>query len=361
MKNAHLHFDPCKYTYQLGVLNKRDIIWVLFPYDFMLKEIVKTQLKANWSSEHKKWYVADVNRFRKLFDMPPKYFSTDLYLKVHEVNRKALDKLVEQLTLSGYSSNTIKTYSQEFIQLLVLLKAFPVSDLSQERLRSYFLYCIQKLRLSENLVHSRINAIKYYFEKVLKQEKFFFEIPRPKKPSLLPKAISTGDVKKMLSTVSNLKHRIMLKLCYGMGLRVSEVVNLRVHDVDSGRMQVLIHRGKGKKDRYVVLPESVLQELRGYYARYKPKEFLFEGQYGGQYSVRSVQKVFHLAIEKAGINKKVGVHSLRHSYATHLIEQGTDIRFVQELLGHQSVKTTMLYTALTDSTKRKIKSPLDNL
>ena len=146
-----------------------------------------------------------------------------------------------------------------------------------------------------------------------------------------------------------------------MGLRVSEIVNLKITDIDSKRMQVLVRQGKGKKDRYVNLPESILKELRAYYVAYKPKEFLFEGRYGDQYSIRSVQAVFKNAMKKARINKKVGIHSLRHSYATHLIEQGTDIRFVQELLGHKDIKTTMIYTSLTDQTKRKIKSPLDNL
>ncbi len=161
--------------------------------------------------------------------------------------------------------------------------------------------------------------------------------------------------------VENPKHRLLLKLCYGMGLRVSEIAKLKISHIDSKRMQVLVNQAKGKKDRYVNLPESVLEELRTYYLEYKPKEFLFEGHYGTQYSVRSVQAVFKNAMKKAKINKKVGVHSLRHSYATHLIEQGTDIRFVQELLGHKDIKTTMIYTSLTDQAKRKIKSPLDNL
>ena len=146
-----------------------------------------------------------------------------------------------------------------------------------------------------------------------------------------------------------------------MGLRVSELVHLKVTDIDSKRMQVLICAGKGKKDRYAVLPESVLEELRAYYKEYRPKTYLFEGQSGAQYSVRSVQQVFKNAMKKANINKKVGVHSLRHSYATHLIEQGTDIRFVQDLLGHKDIKTTMIYTGLTDAAKRKIISPLDHL
>ena len=142
---------------------------------------------------------------------------------------------------------------------------------------------------------------------------------------------------------------------------MSEIVKLKITDIDSSRMQVLIEQSKGKKDRYVPLPESVLILMRNYYLQYKPEKYLFEGQNGGHYSPRSAQMVFRNALNKAKINKKIGIHGLRHSYATHLIEQGTDVRFVQELLGHNNIKTTMIYTNLSDHFIRKIKSPLDRL
>lgn len=153
----------------------------------------------------------------------------------------------------------------------------------------------------------------------------------------------------------------MLKLCYGAGLRVSEIVNLKITDIDSSNMQLFIEKAKGKKDRYVNLPESILEQLRAYYKEYKPKRYLFEGQYGDKYSIRSAQKVFQNAMEKAKINKDVGIHGLRHSFATHLLEAGTDIRFIQELLGHKDLKTTLLYTHVTNNSIKKIKSPLDNI
>ena len=153
----------------------------------------------------------------------------------------------------------------------------------------------------------------------------------------------------------------MLKLCYGMGLRVSEIVNLKITDIDSKAMQVFIERAKGKKDRYVNLPETLLEQLRAYYVEYSPKKYLFEGQYGEQYSIRSCQKVFQTAMEKAKINKEIGIHGLRHSFATHLLEQGTDIRFIQELLGHKDIKTTLLYTHVSNQSVKKVKSPLDNM
>ena len=146
-----------------------------------------------------------------------------------------------------------------------------------------------------------------------------------------------------------------------MGLRVSEIINLKIIDIDSVEMRVFIERAKGKKDRYVNLPESILEQLRFYYKEYKPKDYLFEGQYGGQYTTRSVQQFFRKSLDTAKILKKQGVHSLRHSYATHLLENGTDIRFIQELLGHSNIKTTLLYTKVTDLSLRKIISPLDKL
>ena len=361
-KNNLQTFCSKNYTYLAGVYKKTAVIWISFPYDTSLIAHLKENTKARWSQTHKKWYVVDNVYNRELFNMQPKYFSQAVLFEIADVNKDELQKYIEQLHLLAYSHNTIKTYANEFIQLLKILKEYPVYSLTPDKLRAYFLYCINTLKLSENLIHSRLNALKFYFEQVLKQDKFFMDIPRPKKPSVLPKALSTKDLVKMFEAVKgNLKHELLLKLCYGMGLRVSEIVKLKKTDIDLNRMQVLIEQDKGKKDRYVPLPESVLDSIRVYYAKYKPDNYIFEGQNGGHYSVRSAQVVFKNTLSKANINKKIGIHGLRHSYATHLIEQGTDIRFVQDLLGHNSIRRTMVYTNLTDSTRRKISSPLDNL
>ncbi len=210
-------------------------------------------------------------------------------------------------------------------------------------------------------MHSRLNAIKFYYEQVLHREKFFFNIPRPQRPEKLPKVLNGREIKKLFSGTTNLKHRMILMLTYGMGLRVSEVVHLKVADIDSQRMQVLIEAAKGKKDRYVNLPHTILEDLRNYYKEYKPKKYLFEGQYGGQYAIRSVQAVFKTAMKQAKIDKRVGVHGLRHSYATHLLEAGTDMTFIQHLLGHNNIKTTQIYAKVGRKEIQKVKSPLDRL
>ena len=282
--------------------------------------------------------------------------------QIHPKNHAALQRMNELLLLKAYSPNTIRTYCNEFSQLLYLLKSNPVDSLTPQRLRSYFLYCVKTLKLSENAIHSRMNAVKFYFEQVLGHEKLFFdEIPRPQKKSSLPKVISKGDIAKILAHTDNLKHLLMLKLCYGMGLRVSEIVNLKISDIDSKRMFVHIQGAKGKRDRYVTLPESALKDLRNYYKLYRPKDYLFEGQYGGQYAVRSVQAVFRNAMQKAKINKSVGIHGLRHSYATHLLESGTDMVFIQKLLGHKDIKTTEIYAKVSNRHLQNVKSPLDDL
>jgi site-specific recombinase XerD len=348
--------------YELANHKGKEVIFIRFEYDAALVVRVKKLVGVQWSQSQKSWYVMDSAIYREKFGLPPKsLIGKEVLSNIHPVNQVSLQSYIDTLQLKAYSPNTINTYRNEFAQLLYILKGTKVDDLDGEKLRGYFLYCINTLKLSENTLHSRINAIKFYFEQVLKREKMFFEIPRPKKPSILPKVINATDIKKLFKVTENLKHNTMLKLCYGMGLRVSEIINLKVTDIDSKNMQVFVARAKGKKDRYANLPETILEQLREYYTAYKPKKYLFEGQYGDQYSIRSAQQVFKTAIKKAKINKEVSIHGLRHSFATHLLENGTDIKFIQELLGHNDIKTTLRYTHVSEKSLKKIKSPLDNM
>lgn len=356
-----MNFTDKRYNFEEGEHQGKNVIFIRFEKNQELINYLRSQTKAWWSSSKRAWYVTDNRHYRELFGMEQKIVGKEVINKIHPVNYAAFQRFQEQLKLKAYSENTIRSYSVGFAQLLYILKTYPVENLSPERLRSYFLYCHEKLKLSEAEIHSRINAVKFYFEQVLHREKMFIDIPRPKHPSLLPKMLNREDISKLINVLDNKKHRVMLKLCYGMGLRVSEVVALKLSDIDSVSMLVRVEQAKGKKDRVVVLPKSVLKELREYYLEYRPKEYLFQGQNGGQYSIRSVQAVFKQALSKAGVKKKIGIHGLRHSYATHLLETGTDIRLIQELLGHSNLKPTEIYTHVTTPAKAKVKSPLDNI
>ena len=359
-----MSFNHQNYRFSIGEHRDRNVVFVHFNYNPLLQKDLREKFSTvKWSASKKTWYLPDTNSIRNDIGMTPKTeMGKKVIAKIHPINLTALNRMHELLLLKAYSPNTVKTYCIEFSQLLYLLNDVHVDSLTPERLRAYFLYCVKKLKLSENIIHSRMNAIKFYFEQVLHHDKLFFEeIPRPKKKSSLPKVIGKNDIAKLFAQVKNFKHLLMLKLCYGMGLRVSEIVNLKVTDIDSGRMLVLIEAAKGKKDRYVTLPSSILDDLRNYYRTYRPKMYLFEGQYGGQYAIRSVQAIFKNAMQRAKINKTVGIHGLRHSYATHLLECGTDMVFIQKLLGHKDVRTTEIYAKVSNRQLGKVKSPLDDL
>ncbi len=290
--------------------------------------------------------------------------STSPVWQLSDENILALDQFMQQLKLKAYSASTIATYRNEFIQLLKILKTKPVDELTADDLKRYMVFAMEKEGISENTAHSRLNALKFYFEQVLGREKFFWEIPRPKKAKQLPKVFSQDEVARLLNNIKNKKHKVMLMLAYSAGLRISEVVNLKTNAIDSKRMTIIVRSAKGKKDRLVGLSPVMLVMLREYAREYEPPKngFLFEGlTKGTAYSIRSLQEIIKLAKAKAGITRPGGVHSLRHSFATHLIEKGTDVTMIQKLLGHNDLRTTMIYLHTSNKDLLKIISPLDDL
>jgi site-specific recombinase XerD len=279
-------------------------------------------------------------------------------------NAEALRQFRQHLVLKGYSSSTLRTYTNEFSQFLQTINQVPASSFTVERIKDYLQYCLEKLKLSENTLHSRMNALKFYYEQVLRREKFFWEIPRPKKPMMLPKLLNEAEISRLFNALSNKKHKAMLFTTYSAGLRVSELVNLKIADIDSKRMQIFIENAKGKKDRYVTLSPVLLDILRKYLQEYRPrpKVYLFESEEShSAYPIRTVQQIFSNAKYKAGISKAVGIHSLRHSFATHLLDKGTDIRYIKELLGHFNIKTTERYLHVSKKKLVNIISPFDDL
>ena len=276
-----------------------------------------------------------------------------------KANQAALVLYQRQVTLKGYSPATLKTYSSEFRQFLETLKGVPAKDLSA-RLKDYLYYCHTILKMSEAHIHSRMNALKFYYEQVLGRVSFFFEIPRPKKQLQLPKVISEEKILEGIDELKNLKHKAIIMTAYSAGLRVSEVVALKVYDIQSDRMQITIRQAKGKKDRMVPLSKVLLETLRTYYLVYKPKDWLFEGQPAeNPLSKRTAQAIFNQIFKKMNLPGGISFHSLRHSYATHLVENGIDVTFVQQLMGHNDVRTTLRYTHVSQAKINQVESPLD--
>ena len=226
-------------------------------------------------------------------------------------------------------------------------------------IRDYLYYLANDKEASTSTLNTAINALKFYYGEVLGR-KFVYEIKRPKKDKKLPVILSQGEVAKILSCVSNVKHKAILMLIYSAGLRLGEVVKLKQGDIDVGRGLIYVRGGKGRKDRYTLLSDVAMEALRHYLDKYKPVKWLFSGARKEKHiSTRTVQAIFEQAREKVGIEKEVTVHSLRHSFATHLLEGGTDLRYIQELLGHKSSKTTEIYTHVSNRDLSRIKSPLD--
>jgi integrase/recombinase XerD len=269
--------------------------------------------------------------------------------------------LEQQLMLKRYSFNTVKSYKNCWIAFLHYYNELDPVSITDDQIRSYLLFKIQNENISESYQNTLINAIKFYYEQVLKHNRKVFYNLRPKKAHKLPGVLSEKEVASIFQNVENIKHKCLLMLTYSAGLRLSELINLRLRDINSERKTITILAGKGKKDRIVMLSEKILIQLRIYYTAYKPKYWLFEGQMGDKYAARSVQSVFRAAADKAKIMTPCSMHTLRHSFATHLLENGTDLRYIQELLGHASSKTTEIYTHITKKGSDAIQSPLDKL
>lgn len=271
----------------------------------------------------------------------------------------AFQRFRQELILAGYSPRTCKAYEGHVRRFLMELGKQRAPDV--EDIRVYVQNMLEKKGLSHSFANQFICAMTFFAARILGTPLENF--PRPQKEERLPQVFSQSEVTRLFEQVDNLKHRALLYMVYASGLRVGEVVRLQLQDIDSDRMMIRIRQSKGRKDRYVMLSTKSLDLLRLYCRAYRPKTWLFPGQAGTEVHIteRTAQHVFEHAKDKAGIRKKVGIHVLRHSFATHLLEAGTDLRYIQELLGHSSSKTTEIYTHVSKRSISNIKSPLDML
>jgi integrase/recombinase XerD len=354
---------------------------IAFAYNAPFIRLLRQQLNIRWSATKRCFYAPylpeTLATIRQIFagkatlrlTEPPEEaqkplapVATPVPKRIQPCNQPAFAALVKQLEMKAYSPNTIRTYTHEFAQYLITLGQHTAHNFAPERVKDYIHYCLTVEKLSENTVHSRLNALKFYYEQVLGRQKFLAEIPRPKKPNHLPKVMSEQKILAGILTVNNLKHRTLLLTAYSCGLRVSEAISLTLSQIDRDRMQLFIHQSKGKKDRVVPMAQSLLPFLDAYLAEYKPVHWLFENQtHDGPYSASSAQVVFRRAAAAIGLPPALSFHSLRHSYATHMLENGIDVSLIKNLLGHNDLRTTMRYLHVSNLHIRTIENPLDAL
>jgi integrase/recombinase XerD len=260
-----------------------------------------------------------------------------------------------------YSPTTVKTYLNFFTQFAAHIQPKPVREAEEADIKAFLLYLVKERELGYSSQNQAVNAIKFYFEQVLHEERKTYWIDRPIKDKKLPQVLSEEEVAQMLGDRNNLKHWLVVALLYAAGLRRSELLNLRKQDVQLDRRQLFIRGAKGNKDRLGLLSDLLIKQIPVYLAEYKPVYWLIESPNKKQYSATSIAKVVDKAAKAAGIQRKVTPHMLRHSFATHLMDGGTDTRVIQRLLGHNSILTTQIYTHVSQKDFQKIKSPLDKL
>lgn len=271
-----------------------------------------------------------------------------------------LKEIKKILMVRAYSPNTIITYLACLNYFKNYFNGSEIDDLSKEDIIDYLFHLI-KNNYSKSTQNQHINAIKFYFEKCLGKKREFYQIDRPIKDKKLPIILSKNEIQLLFNSTYNLKHLTILAVIYSCGLRVSELINIKINDIDNNRMVINIRKSKGNKDRQVQLTNQILDLLRKYYKKYLPVNYLIVGQNGGKYSTTSIQKIIKNSTLKAKIYKKVTPHTLRHSFATHLLENGTDIRYIQSILGHSDIKTTQIYTHVSNAHLKNIQNPSDNL
>lgn len=347
---------------------------VSFNYDpeYVLK--IKQIYGSRWSKDDKYWVIDDTtqnkNKLMILFkdeeiewDEEKSVVNkiTDKYMCNKKEEATILRKLHEHLTLKGFSPKTITAYKGHAKRFLQFCDK-DVYEVDRRDVENYMLEMLKVENHSHSYVNQALSSIKILFKGVLDKEKPVFNLCRPKRQKKLPKVLSEEEVFSILKATTNLKYKVIFVMIYSAGLRVGEVVKLKIEDIDSKRMMIHVCQGKGRQDRYSLLSEMALKVLRKYFKLMKPQDWLFPGEDLHQHlSERSVQRMFKKACNDAKINKQVSVHSLRHSFATHLLEGGTDLRYIQELLGHKSSKTTEIYTHVSKADLNRIKSPLDRM
>lgn len=370
-------------TFSKAYHGGKAILLIGFKYNHVLKEYVKKFEGVKWSTSLRSFYLdfdkGTTNLFFKYLRRE-RYFVDYSALKVKKEYKNGDDqrkKVSIGLDLSShvkdeikkfsswmaqkrYSTNTINTYESMLLLFFRFQHPSGIDDIGKNEVLKFNTEYIMANGFSYTYQNQAINALKLFFRQRGNTTMLTEDLERPKKSKKLPEVLSIDEVKSILANTPNLKHKTLLSLLYSCGLRIGEAIKLCLVDIDMNRRFMHIKSAKGGKDRYVPMPELMVSLLKKYFDTYKPKHFVFEGQKGGHYSDVSARQVLKRSLMKTGIEKSITLHTLRHSHATHLLENGTDLRFIQELLGHNSPKTTMIYTHVSTTSLDKIKNPFDD-
>ncbi|MFT6828235.1 MAG: integrase/recombinase XerD [Cyclobacteriaceae bacterium] len=357
-------------------------IGIVFHPNKVIQALIKQLPSVKWSKEHQVVYILNTkenlnaiyNQLRGVAWVNAKYFFKNKPVNLNQTGngdiswfeKRIVDEgykecpreYLQKLQLKRYANNTIRTYVSCFEKFINHFPDIEIPSLDENQIREYLSF-LHKKKLSNAYINQSVNAIKFYYEIVYNMPNRFYELERPIKEHKLPKVLSKEEVLAIINHTNNIKHRCIVALLYSAGLRRGELINLKITDIDSKRMVITVNGAKGNKDRLTLLSTTVLKDLRVYFKEWKPQKYLFEGPEGALYSPTSIAKIISQSAKKAKIQKSVTPHMLRHSFATHLLENGTDLRSIQSLLGHNSLKTTEIYTHVALNSFNKIKNLLD--
>lgn len=363
------------------IVTNQKMIGLKFYPDKVIQALVKELPEIVWSTKYnmvcmpnsKKNIALIFNKFKGVAWINCKYFFIDKPINIGSYrpdvnwyrNRK-IDKsyktcpesYLQKLELRKYANSTVKIYIGCFEKFINYYHKKELITIDENDVRRY-LQELVRLKKSDSYLNLMINSIKFYYEIVMEMPNRFYMVERPRKQEKLPEVLSKKEIIQMISITSNIKHKCILSLLYSSGLRRGELINLKIKHIESNRMALKVVNGKGGKDRYTILGTQMLIILRNYFIAYRPSIYLFEGRKGEKYSESSVVNIVKRAAKLSKIEKRVTPHTLRHSFATHLLEQGTDLRYIQTLLGHSSTKTTEIYTHVAVKDYSSIQNLLD--
>lgn len=362
------------------LIQEKRMIGLQFYPDKVIHALLKELPGIKWSNEYQMAFLPNTKenlnliycKFRGIAWINTKYFfsnkpineSTDFSIekyrdrKVEAGYRKCPEEYLKKLETNKYALNTARTYIGIFEKFINYYKGRKLLELNEQDIENFLQFLSQK-KYSGSYLNQAVNSIKFYYEVVMQMPNRFYRIDRPRKELKLPVVLGKKEVNSLINSTNNIKHKCIISLLYSAGLRKSELQNLKIADVDSERMRVHVKGAKGNKDRYTLLSKKLLNDLRAYWKKYRPNEYLFEGEQKSKYSATSIDKIIKRAAKNSGITKNISAHTFRHSFATHLLEDGVDLRYIQSLLGHSNIKTTEKYTHIATNFTKNIKSPLD--